>query len=243
MARVAKNAAVKSVDEYLKFVQQHFNVDSVEQRQIVQTLKYISSDPNYNDYIRKQAELLIQTVENINILNDNYNKFDKLGNFGFDSVAEVYSVSNDILKDINVARNWLKLYMRFLVDSESDVSITPHDKLLTLGKSILARAVELTPMKTGLLRSSAVLIDFGTHITIAYTAPYASYVHENLNLHHPHHPSNPDCGGRAKFLEIALQEFLPYQSVWVESHGFSGIEASIALDYNNNYVVEYKHFT
>ena len=125
--------------------------------------------------------------------------------------------------------------------SISKLNITGlHSELITLGKSILGRAIELTPMKTGTLRKSGVMFDFGTYIIIAFTAPYASYVHENLSISHPIHASNPNCGGRAKFLEIALQEFFPDRHVWTEIHGYNGVMCKISI---NPILLEYSHYT
>lgn len=48
---------------------------------------------------------------------------------------------------------------------------------------------------------------------VGYRAPYAIYVHENLEIDHPLHVDGSgsvrDCGGQAKFLEIPAREMLP----------------------------------
>jgi hypothetical protein len=42
-------------------------------------------------------------------------------------------------------------------------------------------------------------------VSVVYTAPYAVYVHENLEIEHPQHGER-NCGGQAKFLEQPLRE-------------------------------------
>ena len=76
------------------------------------------------------------------------------------------------------------------------------------------------------------------YIIVTFTAPYASYVHENLEIAHPHHGGR-NCGGRAKFLEIALQEFFPNKTVWTEILGHEGIYVKIEM---NDLEVEYGHY-
>jgi hypothetical protein len=251
MASINKQIT-QPVDEYLKFVQQSFNTDDFNFAHIISELDAVSKQfaPIMNkrnqEYINR-AEKLKKEADKITILKDfnKYNKFDKLGNLGLDRLGllETYKVSEDIIKDIQVARDWLDSYKEFKKLSRlynaNNIAEATHNELITLGKSILGRAIELTPMKTGFLRESGTLYDLGNYIIIAFTAPYATYVHENLSISHPIHASNPNCGGRAKFLEIALQEFLPDRSVWVETEGFSGVYVKIGL---NPLYVEYKHW-
>jgi hypothetical protein len=74
---------------------------------------------------------------------------------------------------------------------------------------IINEAVGLTPVDTGALRASAhvnspsystggveVILGFG-----GASAPYALYVHENLEAHHP--------VGQAKFLETPVEQHIP----------------------------------
>ena len=42
--------------------------------------------------------------------------------------------------------------------------------------------------------------------SVVYTAPYAVYVHEDLEMNHPIHAGGRDCGGEAKFLERPMRE-------------------------------------
>lgn len=81
--------------------------------------------------------------------------------------------------------------------------------LIKIGQAILGRSTELCPIFTGFLRSSGTLYVIDNYIRIIYECPYAQYVHENVNAVHPI--------GQAKFLEVAAQEILQNQSVWVES--------------------------
>lgn len=49
--------------------------------------------------------------------------------------------------------------------------------------------------------------------TVGYRAPYAIYVHENMEIDHPVHVGRDgtvrNCGGQAKFLEIPAREMIP----------------------------------
>lgn len=228
------------VDTYLKFVQQSFNTGSVNFMSIFKQLDAIAkSKQTYSD----EAANLRDRLDTIQILKDfsKYKKFDKLGNFNLSSTGlrQTYKVADDIIRDIDVARDWLASYKRFSMLTSALSLQGLHSELLKLGQSILGRAIELTPMKTGVLRQSGVLLDFGTYIVIAFTAPYASYVHENMEIAHPNHTSNTNCGGRAKFLEIALQEFFPDRTVWTEIHGYNGVMCKISI---NPLLLEYSHY-
>lgn len=55
------------------------------------------------------------------------------------------------------------------------------------------------------------------NVTVGYKAPYALYVHENLEIHHPIHGTR-NCGGQAKFLTQPARENRPkYASTIVRS--------------------------
>ena len=229
------------VDTYLKFVQESFNTGDVSFLNILKQLDaFAKSKQTYSN----EAANLRDRLDTIQILKDfsKYKKFDKLGNFGLTNAGlrETYRVADEIIKDIDVARDWLASYKRFSMLTNALSLQGLHSELIKLGQSILGRAVELTPMKTGTLRQSGVLFDFGTYIIIAFTAPYATYVHENMEIAHPHHTSNPNCGGRAKFLEIALQEFFPDRQVWTEIHGYNGVMCKISI---NPLLLEYSHYS
>lgn len=238
ISKIAKNTT-RPLDEYLKFVQQSFNTSDVSFNDIIKQLEYIAKTDSVN-YV--EAVDLKNRLDLIPILKDinKYKKFDKLGDFDFSDrgLRQVYKVSNDIIKDINTARNWIRDYKRFfsLLDKVGIQGL--HTELLALGKAILGRAVELCPMKTGTLRKSGILLDFGTYIVISFTAPYATYVHENMEIAHPIH-GDRDCGGHAKFLEIAVQEVFPDRQVWVEHLGTNDVSVKISI---NPLLIEYSHY-
>lgn len=229
------------VDTYLKFVQQSFNTGDTSFLDIVKQLDAFAKSKQTH---YEEAANLRDRLNTIQILKDpsKYKKFDKLGNFnlGGSGLRETYRVANDIIKDIDVARDWLTSYKRFNMLTSTLSLDGLHSELIKLGQSILGRAVELCPMDTGTLRKSGVLLDFGTYIVIAFTAPYATYVHENMEIAHPNHSSNPNCGGRAKFLEVALQEFFPDRTVWTEIHGYNGVMCKISI---NPLLLEYSHYS
>ena len=160
--------AIKPVDSYLKFVQQSFNTGDVSFLDIIKQLDaFAKSKQPYSN----EAANLRDRLNTIQILKDfsKYKKFDKLGNFNLSAngLRETYRVADDIIKDIDVARDWLASYKKFSMLTSTINLDGLHSELLKLGQSILGRAVELTPMKTGTLRKSGVLFDFGTYIIIA----------------------------------------------------------------------------
>lgn len=142
-------------------------------------------------------------------------------------VQRVYKVVDELLYDIRHVRNWISDF-RVLVNS--DFGLSAFGQLVVLGQAILGRAVELCPIETGALRKSGTLIIYDDSIVITFACPYATYVHEDLSKHH-------DIG-QAKFLEIALQEMLPKQTVWVEYHGEDVVWCSLSLDNT----LKYKHY-
>lgn len=238
----------RPVDEYLKFIQQNFNTSDVSFADIIRNLEIASKQlgSGIDDRSRKiaeQADRLRKEIDKVIILKDfnKYKKFNSLGNFGLDNkgLINAYNVADDIIRDVQVARDWIDSYKKYSEMAKTMNSVdTLHNELIMLGQSILGRAIELTPIDTGFLRKSGVLYDFGTYIIIAFTAPYATYVHENLEIAHPIH-GDRNCGGRAKFLEIALQEFFPNRRVWTEIHGYSGVMAKIGI---NPLYLEYSHY-
>ena len=238
IGKIAKNTT-RPLDDYMKFIQQTFNTNDVSFNDIIKQLEYIAKTDsvNYTEAVDLKNRLdLIHILKDIN----KYKKFDKLGDFDFSDrgLRQVYKVSDDIIKDINTARNWIRDYQRFssLLNKVGMQGL--HTELLALGKTILGRAVELCPMKTGTLRKSGILLDFGTYIVISFTAPYATYVHENMEIAHPIHGGR-DCGGRAKFLEIAVQEVFPDRQVWVEHLGTNDVSVKISI---NPLLIEYSHY-
>lgn len=233
------NKPLKTADDALKFIEQNFNVKgSVDFSDVLNNLVKASKQLDIKQ--GSKAAELASSLSKITILsspNDYIKKFDRLGNFNLTEVKEAYKAADEIINDINVARRWLASYQNWLLGSQGYLA-TDHEKLVRLGLAILGRAVELCPKDTGFLRSSAVMVDLGTSVVIAFTAPYASYVHENLNISHPIH-GDRNCGGRAKFLEIATQEFFPNKQVWTDVTGYGGIEVSISLSPDK---VVYRHY-
>lgn len=168
---------------------------------------------------------------------DSYDsKFESIGNFDIDDVSDVLHVCDEIVNDVRHARNWLDLYLDFSkklfnsLDTMTDKKLI-RENLSKLGKAILGRAVELCPKDTGNLRRSGLLVETKDSVIIGFACDYASYVHEDLNNHHD--------VGRAKFLEIAVQEFFPDRRVWVENHGYNGISVILSINYP---YVTYKHY-
>lgn len=219
----------------------------------------------WDTYVAKEGRSLIDysnklksNIDSIQIVQDpdKYNKFEILAGAVESSdilnkagIQQVYKISDSILKDIYVTRNWLKSYIEYQNrlreflknNNKPDRDEYLKKELFVLGQSILGRAEELTPYDTGRLRKSGVLMvaDGGKSVIIGFAAPYASYVHEDLQIIHPHHKHNPDCGGQAKFLETALQEFFPDRQVWTEVLGVNGIAVKISI---NPLYIEYKHY-
>ena len=68
-----------------------------------------------------------------------------------------------------------------------------------LMKEVFDESQRQVPVFSGNLRDSGSLNQFGTRITITYSAPYAAIQHENLNFKHPN-------GGKAKYLEDPYRE-------------------------------------
>lgn len=58
--------------------------------------------------------------------------------------------------------------------------------------------------------------------TVGYSAPYAIYVHENLEARHPN-------GGQAKFLEAAARTLMPYLRVQIEADLKRGLSLRDAI--------------
>lgn len=226
--------AVNLIDEYLKFIQSSFNTQDVSFKRLIRELDAYGKTLQRDREIMNtglDALILAKGLQKQTIIVDfdTYEKkFDKLADFDLDNTSVAYKVADEIINDIRNARTWLDSYERWssLIEQEDS-----HERLILLGKSILGKAVELAPKDTGLLRSSGVLVDMGTYIVIAFTAPYAGYVHENMDSSH--------AVGRAKFLELAVQEFFPNRRVWVEQEGYNGVQVIISL---NPERVEYKHY-
>lgn len=149
---------------------------------------------------------------------------DKFKEYDFKGISEegfqkLITMSNELVFDIKRAKNWRKevetIINKALVKQADAVKIKRPKYLLSMmelesiGRAILGRAVELCPIETGFLRDSGIIYVFGDYIRIIFECPYATYVHENVNVAH--------IFGQAKFLETAAQEILRDISIWTEN--------------------------
>lgn len=289
------NKPLDMADSALRFIQLNFNTSDtsyedlldnlLEGQKVLERIKQSRELNNIERQALKSANELVKTGETLNTpLKADYGLFNDLSDeissilgdkIQGNKIPTTLGVADKIVDDIVNTRDWLNKYNKLqkvinnkLSSNRVDQSLIYEllrEDLLNLGRSVLGRAIELTPKDTGNLRRSAVLIDLGNAIEIAYTADYATYVHENMEIHHPNHLNNPDCGGQAKFLEVALQEFFPDRRVWVEVHGYSGVSVRIGINPNyltmltslsgvvnplpsdilqdiNRYILEYRHY-
>lgn len=173
--------------------------------------------------IKNEGDILAKVEDITEQIAKDINRFRVL------NITKVIRMSDTIVNELEATRDWIGAYKAF-IRRLGKTKLNSMEALTAVGKAILGRAVELCPYKTGILRKSGTLLVYDGYIEIVFTAPYATYVHENMNNYHKY--------GRAKFLEIALQEFFPDKSVWVEIHGQSVVYARISL--NNR--VTYKHY-
>ena len=186
---------------------------------------------------KAQAQLLYEMKSQVLMITDpsKYDKFEKLGSSIFGDPIEAYKLADEIIFDLHIARDWISSFLKFQKELQLIEGVVPgasHEELLTLGKAILGRATELCPIKTGKLRKSGYLIDYGHTVEIGFNADYALYVHDNLNNKHD--------VGRAKFLEVAVQEIFPHKTVWVEHLGYKKLYVTISI--NPKTVIEYMHY-
>ena len=210
------------------------DINNVTYQQIMEFLNYAQATGTYRD--RRLARILQEArlSDNYSVTNligkgDWHKRFEPLANaIGYDmGVQQIYRVVDHILYDIRHTRDWIS---DFKVLANSDFGVSAIGQLTVLGQAILGRATELCPIETGALRASGTLLVYDNYIVIYFDCPYATYVHDNLNNHHN--------VGQAKFLEVAMQEMLPYQTVWTEYYGENIVWCSIGL--NNK--VEYRHY-
>lgn len=224
------------VEGYLEFVQQSFNTGSTNYTDIITNLENISqalqAQTSSKEIDRiEQIKKLVSEQGDVRILEDN-NLFSRVENItsrldlSQSSARSVYRLSEDLIHDIKSARNWLSEYEKVA----KQLTMYSMSKLITLGQAILGKAVEDCPYKTGTLRASGVLIVYKDYIIIAFAAPYATYVHELVGNRHE--------TGRAKFLELAVQEFLPNRASWIETNDNKtllvkiGINSQVNLTHN-----------
>lgn len=108
----------------------------------------------------------------------------------------------DLVKQtLTEAINWLEEYKH----AKKQTSYTSKSEIADL---ILFQAKLLAPYLTGALRASGYVDSEVGYYTVGFSAPYAAVVHEDLTVSHPIHENERYCGGRAKFLEMAVLEVL-----------------------------------
>lgn len=226
----------RGTDTIFDVIQKSFNIEDIGYGDLVAELEHLAEilkptlDQRNKSRISVINELLAKK-ENAKLLDDKqmFNRIvdiSKYINLNQGNLRQVIRMADDLIFDIKNTRDWLNKYKAIT----KNYYFNSQDKLEMLGKAILGRAIELCPIDTGLLRTSGTLIVGNGFIVIVFTAPYASYVHENMEVYHP--------VGRAKFLELALSEFIPDKTTWVEIHGESMVYARIDLALN----VKYKHY-
>lgn len=217
------------IRDYIESIEQFLDISS-------DRVSSIQSDVyNRETEARQQAEKLIAQKELLlNVFDPyKYSRFEELGDIQLDNgvTGKALKACGLLIHELNVCRNWLESY-RELADKIKELNIgNLHDELVVLGKSILGRAIELCPYKTGALRDSGRLYDFGDYIVITFNASYASYVHEIMEYHHEN--------GQAKFLEQAAQEFFPNDTIWVNVEGYEGVKIVISV---NPLYLTYMHY-
>lgn len=236
---------LKPADDYLKFVQQAFNVEDVSYEFLITNMEQMydmytqdntlfHSFQKANEEQKQRVKRLKETGGDIlplkpgelqSLFTDISNTINRDSINGF---SKAVRITEKVVQDLVYTRKWLEEYSRL---KNMNVFLDPLHALETMGRAILGRAVELCPILTGRLRASGTLFVFPpSSVVITFSAPYATYVHENLNNFHPR--------GQAKFLEQALQEFLPDQSTWVEVHGESIVYAQLGVEGS----VYYRHY-
>lgn len=227
-------------DKFLKLIQDNFNVNDSgtisSYDDIVQSLELLSNsvaNNNKNSTLKSGLNNLIATKKSISILEENKfrQEVSKVADSitSGDKVSVTASIIDDFIYDVKKMQDWLEKY-HDVVKRMFDKSPYMLESLIALGQLILTEAVALCPIETGNLRKSGTLLVGKDYIIIYFSAPYATYVHENLNAMH--------ITGRAKFLEVTLQRYFPDRSVWVELHGESIVWCKISLDYK----VEFRHY-
>lgn len=226
----------RGTDVIFDVIQKSFNIEDLGYGDMIAELERLSEilEPTLDKRNKEKISVineLLSKKENAKLIDDKqlFNRIvDISKNIKIDQgrLKQVIRISDDLIFDIKNTRDWLNKYKATI----SKYYFTSQERLELLGKAILGRAIELCPIETGLLRASGTLIIGNGFIVIVFTAPHATYVHENMEVYHP--------VGMAKFLELALSEFIPDKTTWVEIHGESMVYARIDLALN----VEYKHY-
>lgn len=226
----------RGTDTVFDVIQKSFNIEDNGYASMITELERLADvlketqDKNNANRIRIIEDLLA-TKDRAKLIDDKkmFNRIVDISkniNLEQGKLKQVIRMADDLIFDIENTRDWLSKYETAI----NKYYFTSQERLELLGKAILGRAIELCPIDTGLLRTSGTLVIGNGFIVIVFTAPYASYVHENMEVYHP--------VGRAKFLEIALSEFISDKTTWVEIHGENMVYARIDLAMN----VKYKHY-
>ena len=160
------------------------------------------------------------------------NKFEKIDLSGENSSFEkLIKATNELIYDIHKIKAWRKQVESLVQRAELEYKrktkqiaqgkytkeqfnkeyILTVDELEAIAEAILGLAIEYCPIRTGFLRSSGKVYINSNYARIIFEAPYAAYVHDNVNAFHPI--------GRDHFLEQAAQDILPTISVWTEQTG------------------------
>lgn len=221
---------VKKIDDALGIMQKLFNVESNSYNQVISTVR------NLESYYRNSGEVgniagtvhkLSDSIDDIKIVKSGemFKRVKGLDPFGKD----IIKASDKLIQDITSAQDWLSSYEKMIEDvystsSRNEIAI---NSLESLGVAILGRAIELCPKDTGRLRKSGFVSVLSDSVVIGFTAPYSVYVHENMAQNFK--------VGRAKFLEIALSEFLTSRKTWIDIID-KRIFVEIGLDYKQRQV-------
>lgn len=225
MGKNKQDVVYKGVDKVLELLQKSFNAESSGYYDIVNNLQYIKQISKTDSNKSKDILKLESSIKDISILKDN-NLFKRV-----DVVTDVFDgsvikVTDVLVEDLKIARDWLGEYGNILREIDlgsvgSRNSVATGMALEMLGRAILGRAIELCPKDTGTLRRSGFVQVTNKSVIIGFSAPYSIYVHENMNCFFK--------VGRAKFLEIAISEFMGSSITWVDTEG-GRIFAEIGVD-------------
>lgn len=149
---------------------------------------------------------------------DKFNTLDISG-ISQEGFQKMIKASAELVYDIKKAKSWVKETERIIEKvKKNNMSANKSNKrkyllsireLESIGRAILGKAIELAPIETGFLRASGTVYTYSNSIRIIFECPYATYVHENVNIQHPI--------GQAKFLETAAQDILRNTGVWVNN--------------------------
>lgn len=194
--------------------------------------KYKANDIAIHQRVLEKIYSQLYKETNKHLL-DKFNTIELDGDF-----TKLIKGTNELIYDIKKVKNWSKEVERLVKSAElkykaqvkelqrqqaraiQNTYLLSIDELEQIGRAILGLAIEKCPIETGFLRSSGKLYVSDNDIRIIFEAPYAAFVHDNVNMNHP--------VGEDHFLEKAAQEILPTISVWAET---TGDDAFVLGDY------------